>query len=72
MLYLAAVLTNPWAAKWHGGWRAAHTAWKLRLIGTAAMFDAIWEARVHRYTAEMEIRLTGVAKWPAANTLVQI
>jgi hypothetical protein len=36
------------------------------------MFDAIGKARVHRHTAEMEIRLTGVAKWPAANTLVQI
>ena len=36
------------------------------------MFDAIWEARVHRYTAEMEIRLTRVAKRPAANALVQI
>jgi hypothetical protein len=70
MPYLAAVLTNPWSAKWHGGRGAAHTAWKLRLIGTAAMFDAIREARVHWYTAEMEIRLTGVAKWPTANALV--
>jgi hypothetical protein len=36
------------------------------------MFDAIREARIYRYTAEMEIRFAGVAKRPAANTLVQI
>jgi hypothetical protein len=36
------------------------------------MFDAIGKARVHGHTAEVEICLTGVAKWPAANTLVQI
>jgi hypothetical protein len=36
------------------------------------MFDAIGEAWVYRHTAEMEIRFTGVAKRPAANTLVQI
>jgi hypothetical protein len=36
------------------------------------MFDAIRKARVYRHTAEMEIRLTRVAKGPAANTLVQI
>jgi hypothetical protein len=34
------------------------------------MFNAIREARVHWYTAEMDIRLTGVAKWPTANALV--
>ena len=65
-------LTNPWSTERHGRRGAAHTARKLRLIGTAAMFDAIRKARVYRHTAEMEIRLTRVAKWPAANTLVQI
>jgi hypothetical protein len=36
------------------------------------MFDAIRKTRIYRYTAEMEIRFAGVAKRPAANTLVQI
>jgi hypothetical protein len=72
MLYLIATLTNPWAAKWHGGRRTAYTAWKLRLIRTAAMFDAIWEAGVYWHAAKMEIRFTGVTKWPAANALIQI
>jgi hypothetical protein len=70
MLYLTAALTDAWSAEWHRRWGTAHTAWKLRLIRTAAMFDAIWEARVYWHTAKMEIRLTGVAKRPAANALV--
>jgi hypothetical protein len=36
------------------------------------MIDAIREARIYRHTAEMKIRFAGVAKRPAANTLIQI
>jgi hypothetical protein len=72
MLYLTIALTNPWSAKWHWWRRTADTAWKLRLIGTAAMFDAVRKTGVYRNTAEMEIGFTGVAQGPTANTLVQI
>ena len=72
MLYLTLVLTNPWSAERHGRWRTAHTAWKLRLIGTATMFDAVRKTGVYRDTAEMEIGFTGVTQGPTANALVQI
>ena len=72
MLYLTLVLTNPWSAKWHGRWRTAYTAWQLRLIGTATMFDAVRKTGVYRDTAEMEIGFTGVTQGPTANAFVQI
>jgi hypothetical protein len=72
MLYLNMALTNPWSAERHGWRRTAHTAWKLRLISTAAMFDAVWKTGVYRLAAEMEIGFTGVTQGPTANTLVQI
>ena len=72
MLYLTVALTNPWAAERHWWRRTAHAAWKLRLIGTAAMFDAVRKSGVYRDTAEMEIGFTGVTQGPAANALVQI
>ena len=72
MLYLTLVLTNPWSAERHWRRRTAHTAWKLRLIGAATMFDAVRKTGVYWNAAEMEIGFTGVAQGPTANTLVQI
>lgn len=45
---------------------------QLRLIGTAAMLDTVGEARVHLITAEMEVRLAGVAHRPATDAVVEI
>jgi hypothetical protein len=72
MLYLTIALTNPWTAERHWWGRTAHTAWKLRLIGTATMFDAVGKTGVYRDAAEMEIGFTGVTQGPTANALVQI
>ena len=36
------------------------------------MFDAVWEAGVHRFTAEMEIGFSGMTHRPAADTVAQI
>jgi hypothetical protein len=65
-------LADAWSAERHWWRRTTHTAWKLRLIGTAAMFDAVRKTGVYRDTAEMEIGFTGVTQGPAANALVQI
>ena len=48
------------------------SARQLRLIGAAAMLDAIREARVHFFAAEMEVGLAGVAHRPAADAIVEI
>jgi len=58
--------------KWH--WRrwATNAAGKLRLIRTAAMFNAIREAGVHGNAAEMKVSLAGVSHWPSAYALVQV
>ncbi len=47
-------------------------AWQLRLISTATMIDAVRETGVHLITAKVEIRLTGVAHWPATDTIIKI
>src|SRR3546814_4791230 len=52
--------------------RTARAARQLRLIGAAAMFDAIGEAGVHRFAAEMEIRLARMAHRPFADALRQV
>ena len=45
---------------------------QLRLIGTTAVIDAVREAGVHLVATEVEIRLTGVPHWPAADAIVKI
>ena len=45
---------------------------QLRLIGAAAMFYAIREARVHLFAAEMEIRFARMPHGPAADAIVEI
>lgn len=45
---------------------------QLRLERAAAMVDAIRKPRVHLFAAEMEIRFTWMAHWPAANTIIEI
>lgn len=52
--------------------RAAGAARQLRLIGAAAMFDAIGEAGVHLLATEMEVGLAGVTDRPLADLLVEI
>ena len=44
----------------------------MRLIGMAAVRDAIREAGVHLVSAEMEVRFTGVTKRPFANAFIEI
>ena len=51
---------------------AACTARQLRLIGPATMFDAIWEAGVHLFPAEMEVRFARMAHRPAAHAIIKI
>src|SRR3546814_1389897 len=48
-------LSDPWSAERQRRRGPAHPARQLRLIGAAAMLDAIGEARVHLHTAEMEV-----------------
>ena len=48
------------------------SAWQLRLIGTAAMVDAIRETGVHLIAAEVKIGLTGMPHRPATDTIVKI
>ena len=45
---------------------------QLRLIGPAAMLDAIGKTRVHFLAAEMEIGLAGMAHRPAADPVIEI
>ena len=52
--------------------RTPVAAGQLRLVGNAAMLDAVGEARIGGLTAEMEIGLARVADRPAANTVVQV
>ena len=54
-----------------GGGRRSRRG-QLRLIGMAAMADAIGEARVHLLAAEVEIGLAGVADRPFADLVVEI
>lgn len=46
------------------------SAWQLRLISAATMIHAVRESGVHLVTAEVEIRLTGVAHRPAADAII--
>lgn len=48
------------------------SARQLRLIGTSAMVNAIGEPGVHLITAEVEVRLPGMAHRPAADAIVEI
>lgn len=63
---------NPRSTKWQRWWRTASTTRQLRLIGPSAMFDTIREARVHRCTAEVKVRLTWMTHWPTADLVRQI
>src|SRR5688572_4402855 len=45
---------------------------QLRLVGDAAMLDAIREARIGLRSAEMEIGLAGMADRPFADLLVEV
>src|SRR5690606_31299361 len=63
---------NARAAIGQGRRRAAGAAWQLRLIGAAAMLDAIGEAGIDLLPAEMEVRLAGMTERPFANLLVEI
>lgn len=65
-------LANLPAAKRQGRRRPPVFAGELSLIGAAAMFDAIGKARVHRFAAEMEIRLARMAHRPFADALREI
>jgi hypothetical protein len=47
-------------------------AWQLRLIGAAAVRNAIREARVHLFPAKMKIRFARVAHRPPTNPIVKI
>ena len=66
------MLPYPWAAKGHRRGRAANTAGQLRLIGPAAMRDAIRKAGVDRFSAKMKICLAGMAHRPTAHALGQV
>ena len=49
-----------------------NAARQLRLVSATAMFDAIWEAGVHRDSTEVKIGLARMAHRPAANALVKV
>src|SRR3546814_8751989 len=65
-------LTNARAAEGRRRGRAARAARQLRLIGAAAMLDAIGEAGIHRLAAEMEVGLARVPHRPAADAVVEV
>lgn len=52
--------------------RTAIAARQLRLIGMAAMIDAVRETWVHRLATEMEIGLARMAQRPFADAVVQV
>ena len=65
-------LTHARAAKWQWRRRAAVAARQLRLIGPAAVIDAVRKTGVYLVAAEVEIRLSGVAHRPAADAIIEI
>lgn len=65
-------LPHAWAAERQRGRGAACATRQLCLIGPPAVFDAVWEAGVHRFTTEMEIGFAGMPHRPAADTVAQI
>ncbi len=65
-------LADPWAAKRQRWWGSAGTARQLRLIGPAAMLDAIRKAWVHGLSAKVEVRFARMTHGPAAHLLRQV
>src|SRR5690606_5624697 len=59
-------------AERQGGRRPSGTARQLRLVGAAAVLDAIGEARVHLLAAKVEVRLTRMAHRPATHAIVEV
>ncbi len=45
---------------------------QLRLEGTAAMLDAIWEPGIHLVAAEVEVWFAGMAHRPTTDAIVEI
>src|SRR5690606_13457016 len=66
------LLANARTAIWQWRRRAARAARQLRLIGAAAMLDAIREAGIDLLPAEMKIRLARMAQRPFADLFVEI
>jgi hypothetical protein len=72
MRSLAAPLADPRTAEGQRRRRLAVAAGELRLIGDAAMLDAVGKAGVRLVAAEVEVGLAGVTDRPFADLLVEI